>query len=109
MNACLLAESFGFDENKMAEMSDLNFNLLRSARQDFSRMDTLCGTNDIIANYIQALPIFKAWDLLENKILADADGHKFATSDSTIQSRFSKKYVGKGKGILNGDLPKQFE
>ena len=99
VNACLLSEGFGFGVTKMADMSDLTFNLLRATREDFIRVDTLCATNDLVANYICSLPIFNLWDLLENKILADADGQKFATSESTIQSRYSKKYLGKGKGI----------
>ena len=40
--ACLLSEAFGFGPTKMAEMSDLTFNLLRSTREDFIRIDTLC-------------------------------------------------------------------
>ncbi len=99
INACLLSEAFGFSTEKMAEMSDLNINLLQSTRDDFIRVDTLCKINDMVSNFIKTLPIFNRWNLLENKILADADGQKFATSDSTIQSRYSKKYIGKGKGI----------
>ena len=99
VNACLLSEAFGFNETKMSEMSDINFNLLRATREDFIRVDTLCTTNDMLANHIHSLPIFKRWNLLEDRILADADGQKFATSESTIQSRYSKKYLGKGKGI----------
>jgi TnpA family transposase len=55
--------------------------------------------NDKASNFICSLPIFKLWNLMENKVLADADGQKFSTSDSTIQSRYSKKYFGRGKGI----------
>jgi TnpA family transposase len=99
VTACLLSEAFGFGTKKMAEMSDLDILLLRATRQDFIRIDTLCGVNDMVANFIQSLPIFKTWNLLENKILADADGQKFSTSDSTIQARYSKKYLGKGRGI----------
>lgn len=99
LNACLMSQAFGIGEIKMAEMSDLNFNLLRSTREDFIRVDTLCAVNDMVSNYICSLPIFKRWDLLDNKLLADTDGQKFATSDSTIQSRYSKKYLGKGRGI----------
>ncbi len=36
---------------------------------------------------------------LDDKLLADADGQKFSTSDNTIQSRYSKKYFGRGRGI----------
>lgn len=99
VNACLLSEAFGFGAMKMADMSDLPFSLLRSTREDFIRLDTLCTANDRISNYIHSLPIFKLWNLVEDKTLADADGQKFATSDSTIQSRYSKKYLGKGRGI----------
>ena len=99
VNACLLSEAFGFGETKMADMSDLSFNLLRSTREDFIRVDTLCGVNDIVGNYINSLPIFKSWNLMDEKLLADADGQKFATSNNTIQSRYSKKYLGKGRGI----------
>ena len=95
----LLSEAFGVGEMKMADMSDLNFNLLRSTHEDFIRVDTLCAANDIVSNHIHALPIFKRWNLLDDKLLADADGQKLATSDSTIQSRYSKKYLGKGTGI----------
>jgi TnpA family transposase len=99
MNACLLAEAFGLSTEKMAEMSDLNVNLLKATREDFIRVDTLCKINDRVGNLIKSLPIFKLWDLLENKILADADGQKFLTNNKTIQSRYSKKYLGKGRGI----------
>jgi len=99
LNACLMSQAFGIGEIKMAEISDLNFNLLRSTSEDFIRVDTLCAVNDMASNYICSLPIFKRWVLLDNKLLADTDGQKFATSDSTIQSRYSKKYLGKGRGI----------
>jgi hypothetical protein len=58
--------------------------------EDFIHIEELCGATDIVNNHTRELPIFKSWNLLEDKILADADGQKFATSDSTIQSRYSK-------------------
>lgn len=99
INACVLSEAFGFGEMKMAEMSDLEFNLLRSTREDFIRIDTICATNDMVCDFIKSLPIFKLWNLWGDKLLADADGQKVATNDKTIQSRYSKKYLGRGKGI----------
>jgi TnpA family transposase len=36
---------------------------------------------------------------MENTIVSDADGQKYATSYHTIQSRFSSKYFGTCKGI----------
>ena len=99
LNACILSEAFGISVNSMNEMCDLNINLLRSTKQDFIRVETLENANDLLSNYIYKLPIFKAWDLLDGKTLADSDGKKHPTSDSTIQSRYSSKYIGKGRGI----------
>ena len=99
LNACILSEAFGFGTIKMSEMSDLDFNMLRSTREDFVRIETLCAANDLVCNFINTLPIFKIWNLLDDKLLADADGQKFSTSNNTIQSRHSKKYFGKSRGI----------
>lgn len=99
LSACIMARAFGLDPAKMAEMSDLNFNLLHATDEDLLRIDTLCSANDENSNYINTLPIFRLWNLIEDKLLADVDGQKFATNNSTIQSRYSTKYIGKGKGI----------
>jgi TnpA family transposase len=96
---CLLSDAFGIGTQKMAEMSDLIFNLLRSTQEDFIRMDTLCAANDMASNLLHSLPIFKQWNLMDAKLLADADGQKLPTSESTIQSRYSTKYLGKDPGL----------
>ncbi len=99
INACVLSDAFGIGTEKMAEMSDLGHNLLRSTQEDFIRVDTLCAANDAISNLIHSLPIFKLWNLMDDKLLADADGQKLPTSESTIQSRYSTKYLGKAPGL----------
>lgn len=99
LNACVLAEAFGFSTEQMAEMSDIGHNALRSAREDFFTVARLCDANDVVADYIHSLPIFKSWDLVDNQTLADADGQKINSTNNTIQSRFSKKFLGKDKGI----------
>jgi TnpA family transposase len=99
ISACILSEAFGFSIQQMAEICDININILRSTREDFIRVESLLEANDIISNYVHSLPIFKAWNLLDNELLADADGQKHPTNNNTTQSRYSKKYFGKGKGI----------
>lgn len=83
----------------MAEICDINLNILRATHEDFIRVETFLDTNDIISNYVHSLPIFKAWNLLDGELLADADGKKHSINNSTIQSRYSRKYLGKGKEI----------
>ena len=99
LNAVSLAEAFGISIEQMADMSDLSYNLLRSTQEDFVRVDTLCATNVLACNFIHSLPIFKKWNLMGDKLIADADGQKLPTSKSTIQSRYSTKYLGKPPGI----------
>lgn len=99
VNACVLSDAFGIGTEKMAEMSDLNFNLLRSTQEDFIRVDTLRAANDAVGNLIHSLPIFKLWNLMDDKLLADADGQKLPTTENTIQARYSKKYLGKSPGL----------
>ena len=99
VNACLLSDAFGIGEEKMAEMSDLSHNLLRSTHEDFIRVDTLCAASDVVSNLLHSLPIFKRWNLMDLLLLADADGQKLPTSESTIQSRYSKKFLGKEPGL----------
>ena len=74
IKACILSEAFGFGVKKMAEMSDIDYNTLRSTHEDFIRVETLSSVNDSIANFVKELPIFKAWNLLDDKLLADIDG-----------------------------------
>lgn len=97
--ACILSEAFGFGIKKMSEMSDVKFTTLRSTKEDFIRYETLSRANNIILDKIVEFPIFKAWNLLDDKLLADIDGQKASTKTDTIQSRYSKKYLGKGKGL----------
>lgn len=99
INACVLSDAFGIGIDKMAEMSDVNYNLIRSTQEDFMRIETLCSANDKVSNLIHSLPIFKIWNLMDEKLLADADGQKLPTSESTIQSRYSRKYLGKSPGL----------
>ena len=55
----ILSEAFGISMGYMSEISDLNFNLLRSTRTDFIRFETLAGTNNTCSNYLNKLTIFK--------------------------------------------------
>ncbi len=97
--ACILSDAFGFGIQKMAGMSDINYNHLRSTAENFIRPETLQAANKILSDFTCALPIFKIWNIVDNLTLADADGQKVETSRHTIQSRYSSKYFGTAKGV----------
>ena len=60
----------------MCEMCDLTFSALCSTKEDFIKYKTLYKVNQIIANKINTLPVFKAWNLLDDKLLTDTGGQK---------------------------------
>ena len=78
--ACSLADAFGFGVKKMSEMSNANYNYLRTIDENFMHTENLNNTNDVTSNYIHRLPISRTWDIEDNLIIADADGQKFETS-----------------------------
>lgn len=97
--ACVLSEAFGFGTEKMSLMSNMGYNYLRTIDDNFMYVENLKLVNDALSNFIHALPVSRTWDLVENTIVADADGQKYQTSYHTLQSRFSSKYFGSCKGI----------
>ena len=97
--ACVLADAFGFGIKKMSEISNMGYNHLLTIDENFIHVESLKMVNDVFTNFIHGLPISRTWDLMENTIIADADGQKFETSSQTIQSRHSSKYFGTYKGI----------
>lgn len=94
-----LSSAFGFGTKHMADISNLSYNHLRDVENDFIHNENLLNASDIVSNFIYGLPVNRALDLIENKIVGDCDGQKFETSSHTIQSRYSSKYFGTYKGI----------
>jgi TnpA family transposase len=97
--ACILSDAFSFEIEKMSQMSNINYNHLRTVDENFMYVDSLKLVNDAFSNYVHNLPVSRAWDLIEDTIVSDADGQKYETSRHTIQSRYSSKYFGAYKGI----------
>lgn len=88
---------------KMSSMSDISYRTLLSAASNFIRPETLKNANDQIANRISQLAIFPYYNL-QNTIHASSDGQKYGTKIPTINARYSPKYFGLNKGIVNYTL-----
>ncbi|PIR10252.1 MAG: transposase, partial [Gammaproteobacteria bacterium CG11_big_fil_rev_8_21_14_0_20_46_22] len=97
--ACILSDAFGFGTEKMSQMSNIGYNHLLTIDENFMYVGNLKLINDAFSNFIHELSVSRAWDLIENTVVSDVDGQKYATSYHTIQSRFSSKYFGSCKGI----------
>lgn len=64
------------------------------------RLSTLNKANDIIANAISRLSIFKHYTFDHEILYSGVDGQKFETVTPTAKARHSRKYYRKGRGVV---------
>lgn len=68
----------------LAHFLKLNINTLTSTQTNFIKQSTLKAANDAVADLILSLPIFKIWNIEEDKTLSDIDGSKYMVRRKTI-------------------------
>ena len=98
--ACLIAYGTNVGLGKMGVISDMSFQTLFSAANNFLRPETIREGNDKISNATAKLSIFRHYNI-GDIIHSSSDGQKFETQIHTIRSRYSPKYFGLKKGITN--------
>jgi TnpA family transposase len=84
----------------MGAISDMSYQTLFTATNNFLRPETLREGNDQVSNAMAKLPIFRHYNM-DDIIHSSSDGQKFETQIHTIRSRCSPKYFGLKKGITN--------
>ncbi|MGB0360508.1 MAG: Tn3 family transposase, partial [Endozoicomonas sp.] len=102
--ACLVAYGERIGLHSMADMSDIKDHLLRTTAGKHIRPETLRKANDCISNAIAQLPLFQHYDLELGSLHASADGQKFEAQYHTFKARYSRKYFGLNKGLVNYTL-----
>ncbi|MGP6192138.1 MAG: Tn3 family transposase [Vulcanimicrobiaceae bacterium] len=98
--ACLIAYGTNIGLGKMGAISDLSYQTLFSAANNFIRLETLREANDRVSNAMAKLPIFRHYDI-DNVVHSSSDGQKFETQIHTARSRHSPKYFGLKKGLTS--------
>jgi len=101
--ACLIAWGTNMGLGRMGEISDIPYQTLARASENFLRLETLHAANDCVSNAIAALPIFRSYDL-GDVIPSSSDGQKFETRLHTINARHSPKDFGLQKGVVGYPL-----
>jgi TnpA family transposase len=61
-------------------------------------------TNNIISKAISKLPIFEHYSFVLSTLYGSVDGQKLGVDRPTTKARHSKKYFGKGKGVVSYTL-----
>ncbi len=77
---------------------------MKNAADNFIRLETLKNANDKIINCIAELPIYKHYHIEKDITHSSSDGQKFETRFHTINARYSPKYFGLKKGIVDYSL-----
>ena len=98
--AVIMAQAMNHGNLGMSETSDIPYHVLEATHQQYLRLATLKNANDRISNFIAGLPIFPHYSLDLEVLYGSVDGQKFESADPTIKARHSRKYFGRGKGVV---------
>ena len=102
--ACLVSYGERFGHSKMANISDMKIHKLRSIGSNYMQLENIRAANDVITNATAKLPIFKHFNFNVGSLHASADGQKFEAKRPVFEARYSPKYFGLHKGLVNYSL-----
>ena len=97
--ACIVANGTRFGIFQMARLCSIPYDQLNRTQHNHLSLENLRNAHDLVSDAIEALPIFKHYNIQENLLHASADAQKFESRVSTIRVRYSSKYLGRGKGL----------
>jgi len=88
----------------MARTSDIPYHVLETTYQQYLRQASLQAANDRSSKAIAALPIFPHYSFDLDALYGAVDGQKFGVEHPTVKARHSRKYFGRGKGVVADTL-----
>ena len=98
--AVIAAQALNHGNLLMSRTSDIPYHVLETTHQQYLRLATLQAANDRISNAISELPIFPHYSFDLETLYASVDGQKFGVERPTLKARHSRKYFGRGKGMV---------
>ncbi len=98
--AVIIAQAMNHGNLVMAKTSDIPYHVLEATSQQYLRQASLQAANDRISNAIAALPIFPHYSFDLDALYGSVDGQKFGVERPTVKARYSRKYFGRGKGVV---------
>jgi len=98
--AVIIAQAMNHGNQVMARTSDIPYHVLETTYQQYLRQASLHAANDCISNAIAALPIFPHYSFDLDTLYGAVDGQKFGVERPTVKARYSRKYFGRGKGVV---------
>jgi len=98
--AVIIAQAMNHGNVVMARTSDIPYHTLEAAYQQYLRQASLQAANDRISDGIAGLLIFPYYSFDLDVLYGSVDGQKFSMERPTIKARSSRKYFGRGKGVV---------
>jgi TnpA family transposase len=98
--AVIVAQAMNHGNLVMSRTSDIPYHVLQATYEQYLRQASLQGANDRVSNGIAVLPIFPHYSFDADALYGSVDGQKFGVERPTIKARHSRKYFGRGKGVV---------
>lgn len=98
--AVIMAQAMNHGLNAMADISNISYHTLQYSYKQYFRASTLRKANSSISAAIAKLPIFQYYQASFDMRFAAVDGQKFSVETPTTKARYSKKYFGRGRGVV---------
>ncbi len=98
--AVIIAQAMNHGNQVLARTSDIPYRVLETTYQQYLRLASLQAANDCISNAIAALPIFPYYSFDPGTLHGAVNGQKFGVERPTVKARSSRKYFGRGKGVV---------
>jgi len=98
--AAIIARAMNHGNLVIAKTSDIPYHVLEEASRQYLRQASLQAANDRISNAIADLPIFLHYSFDLDALYGAVDGQKFGVDHPTVKARHSRKYFGRGKGVV---------
>jgi hypothetical protein len=98
--ATIIAQAMNNGNLNMSEIANIPYASLQDTLQSRIRLSTLKTANDLISHGISTMSIFPFYSFDLEVLYGGVDGQKFEVGSLTLKARRSKKYFGKGKGVV---------
>jgi TnpA family transposase len=98
--AAIMARAMNYGNLVIAKTSDISYHVLEETSQQYLRQASLQVANDRISDAITDLPIFPHYSFDLGALYGAVDGQKFGVERPTVKARHSRKYFGRGKGVV---------
>ena len=98
--AVIMAQAMNYGNLVLSRTSDIPYHVLETTYQQYLRQASLKAANDRISNAISGLPIFPHYSFDLDVLYGAVDGQKFGVERPTVKARHSRKYFGRGKGVV---------